>query len=113
MTTTLAPHWESLRTDESRAVEQFLIGEGFDRADAYRYNPASIRVRVIDPRFEGLSTEERLTLVEAALDRLPEQTQADIITLLAFAPSELSPSAGPSRTLLRNLEFDEPTPSML
>ena len=58
MTQTTVACWETRRTDEARHVEEVLRNAGFERADAYRYNPASIRVRVIDSRFEGLSPEE-------------------------------------------------------
>lgn len=36
----------------------------FDQMDANHYNSASIRVRVIDPRFEGVPTENRDAMVE-------------------------------------------------
>lgn len=51
--------WEAKRTSETCDVENALRTAGFQRADAYRYNSASIRVRVIDPRFDGLSPEQR------------------------------------------------------
>ena len=83
------PVWEAKRTEESRMVEDTLRRVGrFAQADAYHYNSASIRVRVIDPRFEGMSLEARDALVEPILDQLPEETQADIMSLLTFAPSE-------------------------
>ena len=72
MTPAVAPRWEAKRTDETRHVEDVLREAGFDQVDAYRYNPASIRVRVIDRRFEGLSPEQRDALVEPHLDELPE-----------------------------------------
>jgi hypothetical protein len=53
MTHTFAPLWEANRTDETRKVEDVLRNAGSERVDAYRYNSASIRVRVIDSRFEG------------------------------------------------------------
>ena len=57
MTTTTACSWEAKRTGETRMVEDLLRNAGFETVDAYRYNPASIRVRVIDKRFEGMSTD--------------------------------------------------------
>jgi hypothetical protein len=113
MTTTSAPAWEAKRTDETRLVENALLEAGFQQADAYRYNPASIRVRVVDPRFEGLSAEKRDALVEPHLDKLPERTQADIMSLFTFAPSELQQSPKTLREFLLNTEFDDPSPSML
>ncbi len=89
MINSTVPVWDVRRTDETRGVEKLLLDAGFPKADAYRYNSASIRVRVIDPRFEGLSIEKRDEMVEPYLARLPERTQADIVSLFTFSPSEL------------------------
>jgi hypothetical protein len=105
--------WESKRTDETRQVEEFLRKAGFEKVDAYRYNPASIRVRVIDPRFEGLTHEQRDTMVEPHLGQLPERTQGDIMSLFTFAPSELQQAPKTLREFLLNTEFEDPSPSML
>lgn len=59
MTNTTLPVWEAKRTDETRQVEDLLRKAGFEKVDAYRYNSASIRLRVIDSRFERLSAERR------------------------------------------------------
>ena len=112
MTNVTAPRWEAMRTDESRRVED-LLKAGFQTVDAYRYNLASIRVRVIDPRFEGLPPEKRDAMVEPYLKQLPEGTQADIVSLFTFAPSELQQTPRTFREFLLNTEFDEPSPSML
>lgn len=112
-TTTTAPVWETKRTDETRLVEDVLRKAGFGKVDAYRYNSASIRVRVIDPRFESLPTDKRDAMVEPHLEQLPERTQADIINLFTFAPSELNQTPKTFRTYLMNTEFDDPSPSML
>jgi hypothetical protein len=113
MTHTTVPRWEAMRTDETRQVEDVLRQAGFGQVDAYRYNSASIRVRVIDEQFEGLAPEKRDAMVEPFLERLPERTQADIMTLFTFAPSELQQPAKTLREFLKNTEFDDPSPSML
>ena len=113
MTGTSAPPWQHKRTHETCQVEQVLLKAGFEKVDAYRYNSASIRVRVIDSRFEGRSLEERDRMVEPHLDSLPERTQADIMNLFTFAPSELQRTAQTSRESLLNTEFEHPSPSML
>ena len=113
MTNAAAAVWEDKRTDETRQVEEVLHQAGFKHADAYRYNAASIRVRVIDPRFEGLSVEKRDELLEPHLAKLPEQTQADIISLFTFAPSEVANTPKTFRQFLLNTEFEDPSPSML
>lgn len=113
MTQIAVPAWEAKRTDETRTIEDVLKRAGFRTADAYRYNSASIRVRVIDPRFEGLPTEKRDGMVEPHLEKLPERTQADIMTLFTFAPSELQQAPNTFREYMLNAEFDDPSPSRL
>lgn len=111
--TTAAPAWHDRRTEETRLVEEVLGRGHFDRVDAYRYNSASIRVRVIDRRFEGISREKRDAMVEEYLDMLPPETQRDIVTLFTFAPSELLGTPTTFREFIQNIEFDDPSPTIL
>jgi hypothetical protein len=113
MTNTSTAPWQAKRTDETRRVEEVLRKAGFETVDAYRYNSASIRVRVIDPRFDGLPHEKRDAMVEPHLEQLPERTQADIMSLFTFAPSELQQSPKKFKELFLNTEFDDPSPSIL
>ena len=78
----------------------------FAEVKAYRYNSASIRVRIIDGRFGGHSRPEREELILPLLEQLPEDVQSDITMLLLLTPDEMSGS-------LLNLEFEDPSPSML
>jgi stress-induced morphogen len=110
MTTAATPRWEDKRTSESRTVEN-LLGRHFHQADSYRYNSASIRVRVIDARFEGMPREKRDAMVEQYLDQLPLEIQQDIVTLFTFAPSELARTPTTFREYMLNREFDDPSPS--
>lgn len=100
--------WETMRTAETREVERVLRAV-FPNTDAYRYNSASIRVRIIDPRFEGMADEQRDRHVEPLLEQLPQRTQDDIMNLIALAPSEVG---GPFRSLVQR-EFEDPSPSEL
>ena len=50
--------WEDKRTDETRMIEDELR-KHFPKSDAYRFNSASIRVRIIDDSFHGKSEIER------------------------------------------------------
>jgi hypothetical protein len=112
MTTTTTPRWEAKRTAETRMIEDCLRPH-FRQVDAYRYNSASIRVRVIDPQFEGMKRDRRDALVETELDKLPLETQRDIVTLFTFAPSELTQTPKTFREFMQNTEFDDPSPTML
>lgn len=101
--------WEEKKTNETRRIEQ-LFRAHFLCVDAYRFNSASIRVRVIDDRFEGRSMAEREAMVLPLLDKLPAKTRDDILLLLLLAPSERSTL---NRQALMNLEFEQPVPSQL
>lgn len=67
-----------------------------------RRNPVSIRVRVIDPDFRGISLVERDERLRAILWELPEEIQADLTMLLLLTPEE-------AKTSFANLEFEEPS----
>ena len=101
--------WEALRTDESREVEGFLR-KHFEVADAYRYNSASLRVRIIDSKFRDLTHEERDDLVEPLLSQLDPKTQSDIMSLVLLYPGEVGESF---RAFINNEEFEHPSQSML
>lgn len=113
MTAKQVSNWEDKRTDESRMVEDSLRKAGFERVDAYRYNSASLRVRVIDKRFESIPREERDKIVEPSIDALPSSTQADIVTLVLLAPSEFERPSETFREFMLNTEFENPSPTML
>ncbi len=98
------------RTDETRAIEQ-LLRRRFVGVEAYRYNSASIRVRVIDEQFRGKSEVEREQLVLPLIHELPEETRDDITMLLMLTDGENADSV--SSMNLVNLEFDHRSRSML
>jgi len=113
MTTIQMARWKEMRTDESRMVENRLRNDGFDQVDAYRYNSASLRVRIVDKRFESVSRDERDEIVEPFIEKLPPSTQSDIVALVLLAPSEISQGGPALRELMLNAEFEDPSPSML
>ena len=101
--------WEKKKTRETRQVEEHLR-KAYPRTDAYRFNSASIRIRIIDPQFEGKTASERQEMVIPLLDTLPKKTREDILRLLTIAPSELE---GFTRKTVVNQEFEHPVPSQL
>ena len=103
--------WEEKKTEETRKIESLFRTE-FPHTDAYRFNSASIRVRVIDNRFEGKSIAEREAMVLPLLKKLPKETRDDVLLLLTLAPSEQEQRTSNSQTLM-NLEFEQPLPSRL
>jgi len=76
------------------------------KTKAYRQNPVSIRVRIIDPAFRGKDRLERETEVWKLLDTLPAEVQAEITLLLVLSPEETA-------TSFANYEFENPIPSRL
>ena len=43
------------------------------RIDLYRQNPASIRIRIVDPRFPGMSRADRNAYVWKYFDQLTDE----------------------------------------
>ena len=75
------------------------------QAALYRHNPASIRLRVIDRRFEGMAKSRRHAEVwDFLAGHVPEDTLADVSLVLTVAPAELKIS-------FANLEFEDPVTS--
>jgi hypothetical protein len=70
----------------------------------YRYNPASIRIKIVDPVFHGWSKGKRHDYALRHLNGLPEDVLAEISILLCLEPGERS---------LMDLEFQKPTRSRL
>ena len=76
------------------------------KIEAYRYNPASIRVRIIDPDFRGKGRLKRDEQVGKILEALPDEIHTDIIFLLVLTPKEQKTSHG-------SLIFDTAIPLLL
>jgi hypothetical protein len=70
--------------------------------DAYRYNPACVRVRIIDPDFAGQDWLEREEPFRKTLWALPEETFSQISLLLLLTSEEAESSDA-------NREFENPT----
>jgi hypothetical protein len=101
--------WEEKKTEETRKIET-LFRSKFPKTDAYRFNSASIRLRIIDDQFEGKTMAEREGMVLPLLEKLPKKTREDVLLLLTLAPSEQN--SFNSQTLM-NQEFEQPLPSRL
>jgi stress-induced morphogen len=108
------PHLAEKKQDKATRLVYARLKERFPDLPSdvqrvvYRYNPASIRVRVIDPRFAGMTYTQREEMIEDLLRDLPKDVRADITVLLLITPEE----AGDPSDLM-NLEFDEPSASRL
>ncbi|WP_089718583.1 hypothetical protein [Candidatus Entotheonella palauensis] len=72
----------------------------------YRHNSVSVRIRIVDPDFDGINKADRHDIVWDFVKTLPEDQQSEIGLLLLFTPSETEMS-------FANDEFDNPIPSQL
>ena len=76
-------------------------------ATLYRQDPASIRIRIVDARFKGMSKGDRHDQVwDFLAARLDDDTIEELSILLPLAPEE-QPSS------FMNAEFEDPIPSGL
>lgn len=93
--------------DQFAAVLEELVAD-YPRADVTlrRTNPASIRVRVIDPGFQRMSETRRDNRVWKYLKQLPEDILAHISMVLTFTPEE-------AETSPLNYDFEHPIPSRI
>ena len=74
-------------------------------ATLYRQNSASIRIRIVDKAFAGLSRGDRHDSVwEFLSEKLDDDTIQEISVLLLLAPGEQQKS-------FMNFEFEHPVPS--
>lgn len=69
----------------------------------YRYNEASVRVRVVSAKFVGKTSAERYAMVGAAYEPLPPDATDDVTIQLTLTPRESKQSFQ-----LVSQEFDEP-----
>lgn len=72
----------------------------------FRYDPASVHIRVLDPDFAGVDIPEREDMVWQVLDTLPDPVVQDISILLLLPPDERD-----SYQLSR--DFDKPSRSAI
>lgn len=69
-----------------------------------RHNPVSIRLRIIDPDFQGMDRIAREPDIWKLLRQLPDEVFVNITMLLLLTPEEAEHS-------LASQEFDHPIPS--
>jgi stress-induced morphogen len=98
---------DKLLLDIKAALDQYEHDFPGSEASLYRQNSGSIRVRVVDDRFGGMSEANRDDAVVSYLaQRLPEDTLQEISILVLLPRRDLASS-------FMNLEFNDPTPSRL
>ena len=91
---------------ERALAEGYLPNHPEASLTVYRYNSASIRVRVIDPDFEGRDLVDRETEILPIIRKLPDDLQDQITMLFLVTPRE-------SKRSSLSAEFDHPAPARL
>ena len=86
------------------ALAEFESSHEHAECMVYRYNPASIRVRIVDEVFRGKSRGERHDYAMSFLHELSEDVLSQISILLCLEPGELS---------LLDIEFGDPSRAQL
>ena len=89
-----------------RALQTYQQDHPSAEIDLYRQNSVSVRIRVIDPDFAGMSRVRRNEIVWKYLDPVSDDDQGDISMLVLLTPDE-------TRDSMANLEFEDPVPSRL
>jgi stress-induced morphogen len=89
-----------------RALEPYESEHPRAEIEAYLQNSVSIRIRIVDPDFSGLSKIQRHELVWKQFEALPEETLSYLSTLLLLTPDERT-------TSFASVEFDDPVRSRL
>lgn len=99
------------RGESDEIIEQIIAGlrpyladRPKAKIDVYRQNRFSVRIRIIDPGFAKLGTAARHDIAWGYLEKIPDEAQSDISTLLLLAPAEVKKS-------FANVEFEDPVPS--
>jgi hypothetical protein len=88
------------------ALQLYEQGHPAATIELYRQNSISVRIRIIDPSFQGLEKSDRHLRVWKYLETLPEDLQSDISMVVLLTPAETPRS-------LANLEFEDPSPSLI
>jgi stress-induced morphogen len=95
---------DALASIQSR-LEQYQQAHPEAEITLYRRGGFSVRIRVIDPTFEGMTRPDRHREIWTVLRGLPEQISNQLGILIPVAPSEVSTSGtlrefGPPSTTL-------------
>ena len=87
--------------------EHYQPGHPDADIQAYRYNSASIRLRIVDPGFADIPFSQRDQEVWRVLKKhLSADTLSQLSLILLLAPEEQADS-------MMNMEFDVPSPTRL
>lgn len=89
-----------------KALEQYAASHPKAEIEVYRHNIVSVRIRIIDPTFKGMSRGEREVDLWALFNELPEEVVQDVSLVILVTPAEAKKS-------FASMEFDDPIPSRI
>jgi stress-induced morphogen len=92
--------------DISEALKEFKSSHPEAKIKSYRQNSASIRIRIIDPCFQGMDRAQRHDMIWKILESLSEDILSQVSVLLLLTPEEVKKS-------FANMDFENPIPSRL
>ena len=98
------------RGGDAELIVKAIKADGYTDVVAYRYNYASIRLRVICYQFAGVRSQQRLDRINDLLNTLPDSLNAQVVTMILTTPDELKDGG---RHYFGNLDFEHPEPSEL
>lgn len=87
-------------------LEAYQADHEAAQIDLYRQNSVCVRVRIIDPEFEGRGINDRSKRAWKYLRRLPNDVQGDLSLVLLLTPEETA-------TSFVNHDFENPRRSNL
>lgn len=90
----------------AKALERYAAKHPSAEVEAYRQNSVSVRVRVVDPAFHGMSRTQREEDFWSVFDELSDELTSELSVVLLLTPDE-------ARKSIASIEFDDPTPSRL
>ena len=88
------------------ALHQYQCDHPESEISLYRQNSVSVRVRIIDAGFQGITRAHRSDLVWKYFEPLSEDDQSEISSLILLTPAEAERS-------FANFEFNNPVSSGL
>ncbi|HEX4143455.1 MAG TPA: hypothetical protein VHY91_07885 [Pirellulales bacterium] len=74
------------------SLEPYMREHSQAKVDVYRQNSGSVRIRVVDPDFQGVSMTDRDQGLWPLVESLPEDVFSQLSLLLLLTPKEATDS---------------------
>jgi stress-induced morphogen len=74
------------------SLQPYIKEHSAAKVDVYRQNSGSVRIRVVDPDFQGVSMADRDQNLWPLVENLPEDVFSQLSLLLLLTPKEATDS---------------------